>query len=78
MKSIDLATSSLSISARTSGVNGFTVLESIKQKDADTEVIMITGDVTVENVVQAMRKTQQTALYLDRLGPFFVGRKLNA
>jgi hypothetical protein len=27
-------------------------------------------------VVQAMRKTQQTALYLDRLGPFFVGRTL--
>lgn len=27
-------------------------------------------------VVQSMRKTQQTALYLDRLGPFFVGRKL--
>lgn len=26
-------------------------------------------------VVQAMRKTQQTSLYLDRLGPFFVGRK---
>lgn len=25
-------------------------------------------------VVQAMRKTQQTAFYLDRLGPFFVGR----
>ena len=25
-------------------------------------------------VVQAMRKTQQTALYLERLGPFFVGR----
>jgi chlorite dismutase len=25
-------------------------------------------------VVQEMRKTQQTALYLDRLGPFFVGR----
>jgi hypothetical protein len=25
-------------------------------------------------VVQSMRKTQQTALYLDRLGPFFVGR----
>jgi hypothetical protein len=24
--------------------------------------------------VQSMRKTQQTALYLDRLGPFFVGR----
>ena len=25
-------------------------------------------------VVQAMRHTQQTSLYLDRLGPFFVGR----
>lgn len=28
-------------------------------------------------VVQAMRRTQQTSLYLDRLGPFFVGRKIN-
>jgi chlorite dismutase len=28
-------------------------------------------------VVQSMRKTQQTALYLDRLGPFFVGRKVD-
>ena len=27
-------------------------------------------------LVQAMRNTQQTALYLDRLGPFFVGRAL--
>ncbi len=27
-------------------------------------------------LVQAMRKTQQTSLYLERLGPFFVGRKL--
>src|SRR5262245_17429081 len=27
-------------------------------------------------IVQSMRKTQQTALYLDRLGPFFVGRKV--
>ena len=27
-------------------------------------------------VVQEMRKTQQTALYLDRLGPFFVGRAI--
>jgi len=25
-------------------------------------------------VVQTMRRTQQTSLYLDRLGPFFVGR----
>ncbi len=27
-------------------------------------------------VVQAMRRTQQTSLYLDRLGPFLVGRKV--
>ena len=27
-------------------------------------------------VVQAMRKTQQTSLYLERLGPFFVGRTI--
>lgn len=27
-------------------------------------------------VVQTMRATQQTSLYLDRLGPFFVGRKV--
>jgi chlorite dismutase len=27
-------------------------------------------------LVQEMRKTQQTSLYLDRLGPFFVGRKV--
>ncbi len=27
-------------------------------------------------LVQAMRKTQQTSMYLDRLGPFFVGRKV--
>ena len=25
-------------------------------------------------IVQAMRRTQQTSLYLDRLGPFFIGR----
>jgi hypothetical protein len=28
----------------------------------------------LSHIVQAMRKTQQTSLYLDRLGPFFVGR----
>ena len=27
-------------------------------------------------IVQTMRKTQQTSLYLDRLGPFFVGRAI--
>jgi chlorite dismutase len=25
-------------------------------------------------IVQSMRKTQQTSLYLERLGPFFIGR----
>ena len=25
-------------------------------------------------IVQVMRKTQQTSLYIERLGPFFVGR----
>jgi chlorite dismutase len=28
----------------------------------------------LSHIVQAMRKTQQTSLYLDRLGPFFIGR----
>ena len=28
-------------------------------------------------IVQSMRHTQQTALYLDRLGPFFVGRAIS-
>ena len=27
-------------------------------------------------IVQSMRKTQQTSLYLERLGPFFVGRAI--
>jgi chlorite dismutase len=27
-------------------------------------------------IVETMRKTQQTSLYLDRLGPFFVGRAI--
>jgi chlorite dismutase len=30
----------------------------------------------LSHIVQAMRKTQQTSLYLERLGPFFVGRAL--
>ena len=29
----------------------------------------------LSRVVQDMRKTQQTALYIDSLGPFFIGRK---
>ena len=30
----------------------------------------------LSRVVQDMRKTQQTALYIDSLGPFFVGKKV--
>jgi hypothetical protein len=30
----------------------------------------------LSHVVQAMRRTQQTSLYLERLGPFFVGRAI--
>jgi chlorite dismutase len=30
----------------------------------------------LSSIVQSMRKTQQTALYLERLGPFFVGRAI--
>jgi len=30
----------------------------------------------LSSIVQTMRKTQQTSLYLDRLGPFFVGRAI--
>ena len=30
----------------------------------------------LSHIVQSMRKTQQTSLYLDRLGPFFIGRKV--
>ena len=28
----------------------------------------------LSHIVQSMRKTQQTSLYLEHLGPFFVGR----
>jgi chlorite dismutase len=43
--------------------------------DNDFVVGLIGKDVhPLSAVVQAMRKTQQTALYLDRLGPFFIGR----
>lgn len=30
----------------------------------------------LSQLVQTMRKTQQTSLYLERLGPFFVGHAL--
>ncbi len=47
----------------------------LDRNDNDFIVGLIGKDLhPLSAVVQAMRKTQQTALYLDRLGPFFVGR----
>ena len=45
-------------------------------KDDNDFVVGLTGKelYPLSAIVQAMRKTQQTALYLERLGPFFVGR----
>jgi Chlorite dismutase len=43
--------------------------------DSDFVVGLVGKDLhPLSAVVQSMRKTQQTSLYLDRLGPFFVGR----
>lgn len=43
--------------------------------DNDFVVGLIGKDLfPLSHVVQTMRKTQQTSLYLERLGPFFVGR----
>ena len=43
--------------------------------DNDFVVGLIGKDLfPLSHVVQSMRKTQQTSLYLERLGPFFVGR----
>ena len=30
----------------------------------------------LSHIVHSMRRTQQTSLYLERLGPFFVGRAI--
>jgi chlorite dismutase len=45
-------------------------------RDDNDFVIGLTGKdlYPLSAVVQVMRKTQQTSLYLERLGPFFVGR----
>jgi chlorite dismutase len=45
-------------------------------KDDNDFIVGLTGKdlFPLSAIVQAMRKTQQTALYLERLGPFFVGR----
>jgi chlorite dismutase len=45
-------------------------------KDDNDFVVGLVGKqlYPLSSIVQTMRKTQQTALYLERLGPFFVGR----
>ena len=45
-------------------------------KDDNDFVIGLIGKelYPLSSIVQSMRKTQQTSLYLERLGPFFVGR----
>ena len=47
-------------------------------KDDNDFVIGLIGKelYPLSSIVQTMRKTQQTSLYLDRLGPFFVGRAI--
>ncbi len=47
----------------------------LDQDDNDFVIGLIGKDLfPLSALIQAMRKTQQTSLYLDRLGPFFVGR----
>src|SRR5260221_567448 len=47
----------------------------LDKSDNDFVVGLIGKDLyPLSAIVQTMRKTQQTSLYLERLGPFFVGR----
>ena len=47
----------------------------LDKDDNDFVIGLIGKDLfPLSRVVQTMRKTQQTSLYLERLGPFFVGR----
>lgn len=49
----------------------------LDRDDNDFVVGLIGKDLfPLSAIVQIMRKTQQTSLYLDRLGPFFVGRAI--
>jgi chlorite dismutase len=49
----------------------------LDREDNDFVIGLVGKDLfPLSAVVQAMRRTQQTALYLDRLGPFFIGRKV--
>jgi chlorite dismutase len=47
----------------------------LDKQDNDFIVGLVGKDLyPLSAIVQSMRKTQQTSLYLERLGPFFVGR----
>lgn len=47
----------------------------LDKDDNDFVIGLIGKDLfPLSHIVQSMRKTQQTSLYLERLGPFFVGR----
>jgi Chlorite dismutase len=49
----------------------------LDKDDNDFVVGLIGKDLyPLSAIVQTMRKTQQTSLYLERLGPFFVGRAI--
>jgi len=49
----------------------------LDKSDNDFVVGLVGKDLyPLSAIVQTMRKTQQTALYLERLGPFFVGRAI--
>ncbi len=49
----------------------------LDKEDNDFVVGLIGKDLfPLSHIVQSMRKTQQTSLYLERLGPFFVGRAI--
>jgi len=49
----------------------------LDKEDNDFIVGLIGKDLyPLSAIVQTMRKTQQTSLYLERLGPFFVGRAI--
>jgi chlorite dismutase len=49
----------------------------LDKNDNDFVVGLVGKDLyPLSHIVQTMRKTQQTSLYLDRLGPFFVGRAI--
>ena len=49
----------------------------LDRDDNDFVIGLIGKDLyPLSKIVEVMRKTQQTSLYLDRLGPFFIGRRV--